>query len=62
MKKFFHLSMKAGQSQSEREVCKIVFRASTERLLDEGVYITYFKPILVLLIEVDLTNEGQPMI
>jgi hypothetical protein len=51
-----------GQSQSERYVCVIVLRASTERLLDEGVSIIYYISILMLLTELNLTNGSQPVI
>jgi hypothetical protein len=39
-----------------------VLRASTERLLGEGLYIIYFISILMLLTELNLTNGSQPVI
>jgi hypothetical protein len=40
----------------------IILRASTERLLDEGVHIIYFISILMVLTEFNLINGSQPVI
>ena len=48
--------------QSERDVCNIVFRASTMRPGMMCDYTTNFKLILVLLTELGLTNEIQSII